>query len=374
MDLFKVYSIMNIEPVSGKGCYVYDKAGNEYLDLYGGHAVISIGHSHPHYIRRITEQLQKIGFYSNLVQIPQQQQLAQLLGQSSGYEDYRLFLCNSGGEANENALKLASFHNGRRKILSFGKAFHGRTHGAVVVTDNPNICAPINNGDHVVFVGLNDIEAVQSVLEKGDVSAVIIEGIQGLAGIYCPDDAFLQALRTICDQTGTVLIIDEVQSGYGRSGKFFAHQYAGVRPDIITTAKGMGNGFPVASVLISPKFEARSGMLGTTFGGNHLACAASIAVLEVMEQEKLIENTLEIGNYLMQQLKTIPQIKEVRGRGLMIGLDFGAPVAPLRTKLLEKHKIFTGAASDKNVLRLLPALCLKKEHADIFLNRLKESL
>jgi acetylornithine aminotransferase len=374
MDLFEVYSIMDIEPVSGQGCYVYDKAGNEYLDLYGGHAVISIGHSHPTYIRRITEQLQRLGFYSNSVQIPLQQELAQRLGQLSGYDDYHLFLCNSGAEANENAIKLASFHNGRRKILSFARSFHGRTHSAVVVTDNPNICAPVNNRDHVVFADLNDIKAVQSILEKGDISSVIVEGIQGLAGIYCPDAEFLQALRNICTQTGTVLILDEVQSGYGRSGKFFAHQYAGIRPDIITTAKGMGNGFPVAGVLIHPQFKARTGLLGTTFGGNHLACAASLAVLEVMEQEKLIDNALATGNYLMEQLRLIPQIKEVRGRGLMIGLDFGEPVAPLRSKLIREHRIFTGAASDKNVIRLLPALSLTKQQADVFLETMAGQL
>ncbi|MDR0814897.1 MAG: aspartate aminotransferase family protein [Bacteroidales bacterium] len=374
MDLFNVYSIMDIEPVRGQGCYVYDKAGNEYLDLYGGHAVISIGHSHPTYVRRITEQLQRLGFYSNSVQIPLQQELAQRLGKLSGYEDYHLFLCNTGAEANENAIKLASFHNGRRKVLSFSRSFHGRTHSAVAVTDNPNICAPVNNRDHVTFVGLNDIEAVQSILEKRDISSVIIEGIQGLAGIYCPAPEFLQALRNICTQTGTVLILDEVQSGYGRSGKFFAHQYADIRPDIITTAKGMGNGFPVAGVLIHPQFEARPGLLGTTFGGNHLACTASIAVLEVMEQEKLIENALATGDYLMEQLKSIPQIKEVRGRGLMIGLDFGEPVAPLRSKLIREHRVFTGASSDKNVMRLLPALSLQKAQADAFLDKLRKAV
>ena len=374
MDLFDVYSIMDIEPVRGQGCCVYDKAGNEYLDLYGGHAVISIGHSHPTYIKRITEQLQRLAFYSNSVQIPLQNELAERLGRLSGYDDYHLFLCNSGAEANENAIKLASFHNGRRKVLSFARSFHGRTHSAVTVTDNPGICAPVNNRDHVVFARLNDIEAVQSALEKGDISSVIIEGIQGLAGIYCPDPEFLQALQNLCDRTGTALILDEVQSGCGRSGKFFAHQYAGIRPDIITTAKGMGNGFPVAGVLISPRFEAHPGMLGTTLGGNHLACAASIAVLEVMEQEHLIENALATGNYLMAQLKSIPQIKEVRGRGLMIGLDFGTPAAPLRSKLIEKYRVFTGASSDKNVMRLLPALSLTKAQADAFLTALAEAM
>ncbi|MDR1865945.1 MAG: aminotransferase class III-fold pyridoxal phosphate-dependent enzyme [Bacteroidales bacterium] len=371
MDLFDVYPLINIEPVRGKGCYVYDRDGNEYLDLYGGHAVISIGHSHPAYIRRIGEQLQQLAFYSNSVIISLQKELASLLGRLSGYEDYRLFLCNSGAEANENAIKLASFHNGRKRIVSFGAAFHGRMHGTLAVTDNPNICAPVNTRDHVTYVPLNDIAAVENVLRQGDVCAVIVEGIQGVAGIRCPDVAFLQALRTACDRYGAVLILDEIQSGYGRTGKFFAHQYAGIRPDLITTAKGMGNGFPVAGLLIHPKFEARHGMLGTTFGGNHLACAASLAVLEVMEEERLTENALNTGNYLMEQLKGMPQIKEVRGRGLMIGINFGEPVAPVRTRLIQEHRIFTGASSDKHVLRLLPALTLKKEHADVFLKSLK---
>ena len=371
MNLFDVYPLINVEPVRGEGCYMYDRDGNMYLDLYGGHAVISIGHSHPLYVRRITEQLQEIAFYSNYVKIPLQQQLADMLGRASGCDDYRLFLCNSGAEANENAIKLASFHNKRKKVLSFGKAFHGRTHGAAVVTDNPNICAPVNNREHVVYVPLNDIDAMNVALSKGDICAVIIEGIQGLAGINCPDIEFLKALRTACDKYETELILDEVQSGYGRTGKFFAFQYADIRPDIITTAKGMGNGFPVAGVLIHPKYEAKYGMLGTTFGGGYLACAASIAVLEVMEQENLIENALKTGNYLIEQLKTIPQIKEVRGRGLMIGMEFAEPIAPLRNKLINEHKIFTGASSDKNVLRLLPPLTLKPEQADIFINSLK---
>ena len=374
MNLFDVYPIIDIEPVRGEGCYVYDRNGNQYLDLYGGHAVISIGHSHPHYVRQITEQLQKIAFYSNSVVIPQQQQLADILGSISGCDDYRLFLCNSGTEANENAIKLASFRNGRKKVLSFGKAFHGRTHGAAVVTDNPSICAPVNNRDHVVYVPLNDIDAVTAALAKGDVCAVIIEGIQGLAGINCPDTDFLKALRVVCDQYDTELILDEIQSGYGRTGRFFAFQYAGIRPDIITTAKGMGNGFPVAGVLIHPKYEARYGMLGTTFGGGYMACVASVAVLEVMAQEALIENALKTGNYLMEQLKTIPQIKEVRGRGLMIGMEFSEPIATLRNKLIHEHRIFTGASSDKNVLRLLPPLTLKPEQADVFVGCLKKVL
>ena len=372
MNLFDVYPIIDVEPVKGEGCYMYDKDGNQYLDLYGGHAVISIGHSHPLYVQRITEQLRKIGFYSNYVVIPEQQQLAGMLGRVSGCGQYSLFLCNSGAEANENAIKLASFRNGRRKVLSFGKAFHGRTHGAAAVTDNPGICAPVNSRDHVVYVPLNDINAVKEAFDKGDICAVIIEGIQGLAGINCPDTEFLKALRTVCDQYDTELILDEVQSGYGRTGKFFAFQYADIRPDIITTAKGMGNGFPVAGVLIHPKYEARHGMLGTTFGGGYLACAASIAVLEVMEQEALIGNALKTGNYLIEQLKTIPQIKEVRGRGLMIGMEFVYPIAPLRNRLIQEHRIFTGASSDKNVLRLLPPLTLNQEQADIFVNCLKK--
>jgi len=374
VNLFDVYPIIDVEPVAGEGCYVYDRNGVQYLDLYGGHAVISIGHSHPLYIRRVTEQLQKIGFYSNYVLIPQQQQLADLFGRVSGCDDYSLFLCNSGAEANENAIKLASFRNGRRKVLSFGKAFHGRTHGAATVTDNPSICAPVNNREHVVYVPSNDIDAVKATLAKGDICAVIIEGIQGLAGINCPDIDFLKALRFACDQYDTDLILDEVQSGYGRTGKFFAFQYADIRPDLITTAKGMGNGFPVAATLIHPKYEAKHSMLGTTFGGGYLACAASIAVLEVMEQETLIENALTTGNYLIEQLKSIPQIKEVRGRGLMIGIEFPEPIARLRDKLVHEHRIFTGASSDKHVLRLLPPLNLKPEQADVFVKCLKLTL
>ena len=374
MNLFDVYPLIDIVPERGEGCYMYDKEGNRYLDLYGGHAVISIGHSHPLYLRRITEQLSNIGFYSNYVVIPQQQHLADMLGRVSGCDDYSLFLCNSGAEANENAIKLASFRNGRKKILSFGKAFHGRTHGAAAVTDNPTICAPVNSRDHVVYVPLNDMDAVTAALAKGDVAAVIVEGIQGLAGIHCPDVDFLKALRAACDRYDTELILDEVQSGYGRTGKFFAFQYADIRPDIITTAKGMGNGFPVAGVLIHPKYEAKHGMLGTTFGGGYLACAASIAVLEVMEQEALVENTLTTGNYLIEQLKKLPQIKEVRGRGLMIGMEFAEPIAPLRNKLIREHRIFTGASSDKNVLRLLPPLSLTLEQADVFLGCLKNCL
>ena len=336
--------------------------------------MISIGHSHPLYVRRIAEQLQDIAFYSNSVVIPQQKQLADKLGHASGCDEYSLFLCNSGAEANENAIKLASFRNGRKKVVSFGRSFHGRTHGAAAVTDNPSICAPINTRDHVVYVPLNNIDAVDDALAEGDVCAVIIEGIQGLAGIYRPDVEFLKALRTICDKYDTDLILDEVQSGYGRTGKFFAFQYADISPDLITTAKGMGNGFPVAGVLIHPKYKAKYGMLGTTFGGGYLACAASIAVLEVMEQESLVENAMKTGNYLIDQLKTIPQVEEVRGRGLMIGMEFAEPIAPLRDRLIREHRIFTGSSSDKNVLRLLPPLTLKTEQADYFLDCLKRCL
>ena len=374
MNLFDVYPIFDIEPVRGEGCYVYDRNDNQYLDLYGGHAVISIGHSHPVYVRRITEQLQKIGFYSNRVVIPQQQQLAGLLGRISGCDDYSLFLCNSGAEANENAIKLASFRNGRKKVLSFGKAFHGRTHGAAAVTDSTTICAPVNNRDHVIYVPLNDIDAVTAALAKGDICAVIIEGIQGLAGINCPDIEFLKALRIVCDRYDTDLILDEVQSGYGRTGKFFAFQYADIHPDVITTAKGMGNGFPVAGVLIHPKYKARYGMLGTTFGGGYLACAASTAVLEVMEQESLVENALKTGNYLIEKLKEVPQIKEVRGRGLMIGMEFAEPIAPLHERLIRNYRIFTGDSSNKHVLRLLPPLSLSIEQAGIFIKILKEAV
>lgn len=374
MNLFDVYPIIDIEPVRGEGCYVYDKNGNQYLDLYGGHAVISIGHSHPTYMRFIREQLQKIAFYSNSVVIPQQKQLAETLGRMSGYDDYNLFLCNSGAEANENAIKLASFRNGRKKIVSFGKAFHGRTHGTLAITDNVNISAPVNNRDHVVYVPLNDIDSVETALAKGDICAVIIEGIQGLAGINCPDTEFLKALRKACDRYETELILDEIQSGYGRTGEFFAHQYAGIRPDIITTAKGMGNGFPVAGVLIHPKFAAKYGLLGTTFGGGYLACAASLAVLEVMDREGLTENALRTGNYMIEQLKAIPQIKEIRGRGLMLGMEFAEPVDRLRNKLVHEYRIFTGASSNKNVLRLLPPLALKPEQADVFVQSLKKCL
>lgn len=368
MKPFDVYPLFDIEITSGIGCYTYDSAGTEYLDLYGGHAVISIGHSHPHYLKMMNEQMQKLVFYSNSIQNPLLKELAEKLGKLSGYDDYDLFLVNSGAEANENALKLASFHNGRKKVVAFSKAFHGRTSASVRVTDNPKIVAPVNEGLEVEFIPFNDIEKVKNALEKRDVCAVIIEGIQGVGGIQIPDDGFLKELREICTETGTVLILDEIQSGYGRSGKFFAHQHAGIKPDIITTAKGMGNGFPIGGVLISPMFQAVHGMLGTTFGGSHLACVAGIAVLDVMKEENLIENAKNLGDYLMVKLKQIPGIKDVRGRGLMIGIEMDYPVKDLRRKLLFEQKVFTGA-SGTNIIRLLPPLSLTKKEADLFLER-----
>ncbi|GAT62652.1 aspartate aminotransferase family protein [Paludibacter jiangxiensis] len=373
MKPFDVYPLFDIEIVKGEGCYTYDAQGNKYLDLYGGHAVISIGHTHPHYVKRVTDQLNKLGFYSNSVQNSLQVHLAEKLGKASGYEDYDLFMINTGAEANENALKLASFYNGKKRIVSFGKSFHGRTSAAVRVTDNPKIVAPVNSGMEVTFLPLDDIDAVKAELAKGDVSSVIIEGIQGVGGIRIPDDNFLKQLRQVCDGTDTVLILDEIQSGYGRSGKFFAHQYAGIRPDMITVAKGIGNGFPIGAVLIAPKFKAVHGQLGTTFGGNHLACAAALAVLEVMGVEKLVENAAEVGDFLMVELKKISGIKEVRGRGLMIGIEFEESAAAIRRKLLFEEKVFTGA-SGTNVIRLLPPLCLTKNEAEIFLERFKKVL
>lgn len=371
MNLFNVYPLFDIEISKGIGCRTYDNQGIEYLDLYGGHAVISIGHSHPYYVQKLTQQLEKLVFYSNSVINKLQVELAEKLGKISGYEDYSLFLVNSGAEANENALKLASFHTGRRKVISFNKSFHGRTSAAVRVTDNPKIVAPINEGFDVEFIELNDIDSVRKSLKKGDVCAVIIEGIQGVGGIRLPEVEFLQALSKECTANGTVLILDEVQSGYGRSGKFFAHQYADIRPDLISVAKGMGNGFPIGGVLISPKFEASHGLLGTTFGGSHLACTAAIAVLDIIKVERLIENTEKIGNYLIEELKKIPQIKEVRGLGLMIGIEFNEPVKEIRRQLLFDEKIFTGV-SGTNIIRLLPPLCLAKTDADLFLKSFKK--
>lgn len=373
MKLFDVYPIWDIEPVEARGCKVYDKNGTEYLDLYGGHAVISVGHSHPYYVRKVTEQLNKMAFYSNSVVNTLQVEVAEKLGKLSGYEDYFLFLINSGAEANENAMKLASFHNGRKKVASFKNAFHGRTAAAVNVTDIPKYQAPINQDMDVVFLPFNDIDAARELLGKKDVSSIIVEGIQGVGGIQVPDSTFLQELSKLCKETGTILILDEIQSGYGRSGKFFAHQYAGIRPDMITIAKGMGNGFPISGVMISPEFKAVHGQLGTTFGGNHLACAAAIAVLDIMKDENLMDNVNRVGNYLMEEMKKIPQIKEVRGTGLMIGLEFEEPIKEMRTKLLFEQKVFTGATGT-NVFRLLPPLCLSMEEAQEFVARFKKVL
>jgi acetylornithine aminotransferase len=373
MELFNVYPLFDIEPVKGEGSFVIDKNGQRYLDLYGGHAVISIGHSHPHYVANISAQVEKLGFYSNSIQNPMQKELARKLGELSGFPDYSLFLCNSGAEANENALKLASFKTGKTKVISFKNSFHGRTSAAVVVTDNPTIKAPINFREDVVFLELNDLYAVENELAKNDVAAVIIEGIQGIGGIHVPEPQFLQGLRELCTKYEAVYIIDEIQSGYGRSGKFFAFQYADVKPDLITVAKGMGNGFPIGGVIISPDFEAKSGMLGTTFGGNYLACAAGIAVLDVIKSQKLIHNAEEVGNYLLTELSKFDQIKQVRGLGLMIGIEFENDINDLRKKLLFEKKIFTGVSGSK-IIRLLPPLSLKKENALFFLEKLKESL
>lgn len=373
MNLFDVYPLFDVNIVKGKGCHVWDDKGNEYLDLYGGHAVISIGHAHPHYVEAISKQVATLGFYSNSVINKLQQEVADRLGVMSGYDDYQLFLINSGAEANENALKLASFYNGRTRVISFSKAFHGRTSLAVEVTNNPKIIAPINDNGHVTYIPLNDIEATKAELEKGDVCAVIIEGIQGVGGIQLPTTEFMKELRNACDKHNTVLILDEIQSGYGRSGKFFAHQYNDIKPDMITVAKGIGNGFPMAGVLISPKFEAVYGQLGTTFGGNHLACAAAIAVLDVMKEENLIQNAAQVGEFLINELKKFKGIKEVRGRGLMIGLEFEEPIKELRKKLLFEQKVFTGV-SGTNIIRLLPPLCLKQAEAEDFLTRLSNIL
>lgn len=373
MKLYDVYPLFDIEIEKGEGCYTYDTEGTKYLDLYGGHAVISVGHSHPHYLKALNEQASKLVFYSNSVINSLQQTLADKLGKISGYDDYQLFLINSGAEANENALKLASFYNGKTRVIAFDKAFHGRTSLAVEATDNPKIIAPINANGHITFLPLNDIEAVKVELAKGDVSAVIVEGIQGVGGIRIPETDFMQSLREECDKHDVVLIADEIQSGYGRSGKFFAHQYTGVRPDIITVAKGIANGFPMGGVLISPKFTPVYGQLGTTFGGSHLACAAAIAVLDIFEQENLVENARKVGEYLMAELKQIPGIKEVRGRGLMIGMEFDYPVKELRTRLIKEEKVFTGATGT-HMIRLLPPLVLTMDQARDFIGRLKNAL
>ena len=373
MKLYDVYPLLDINIVKGQNCYVWDEEGTKYLDLYGGHAVISIGHSHPHYVEAITDQVHRLGFYSNSVINKIQVELAERLGVASGYADYSLFLINSGAEANENALKLASFYNGKKRVLTFQKSFHGRTSLAVEATDNPAIIAPINDNQLVTHLPFNDIKAFANEIAKGDVTAVIIEPVQGVGGIQVVTDDFLQELRALCTKEDVILIMDEIQCGYGRTGKFFAHQHAGIKADIITVAKGIGNGFPMAGVLIAPFFEAKYGQLGTTFGGNHLACRAALAVLDVFEEQNLVANAEGVGNYLMTELREIPEIKEVRGRGLMIGLEFDFPIKELRGKLIYEYKIFTGV-SGSNVLRLLPPLTLTKAEADLFIEKLKQAL
>lgn len=375
MKLFDVYPLFDIAIERGKGCKVWDDKGQEYLDLYGGHAVISIGHCHPHYIDMMASQLNKLGFYSNSVINPLQQQLAQRLGKACGYEDYQFFLINSGAEANENALKLASFYNGRTRVLSAEKAFHGRTSLAVEVTNNPKIIAPINANGHVTYLPLNDLDAWRQEIEKGDVCACIIECIQGVGGIRIVSKEFMQELRQLCDQYNTVLICDEIQCGYGRSGRFFAHQHFGIKPDVITVAKGIGNGFPMGGVLISPKFTPVYGQLGTTFGGNHLACTAALAVLDVMESENLVENARIVGEYLMERLKAerLPHIVDVRGLGLMIGIELDIPYKDVRNRLVHEQHCFTGCAGT-NILRLLPPLCLTKADVDDFIRRFQNVL
>jgi acetylornithine/N-succinyldiaminopimelate aminotransferase len=374
MSLFNVYPIYNITPVKALGAKVWDDKGQEYLDFYGGHGVISAGHSHPDYVKAITEQVGKIGFYSNSIQNPVQEALAVKLTQLSGYPDYTLFLCNSGAESNENALKLASFHNGKKKIIAFKKAFHGRTSAAVAATDNPSIVAPLNAGHEVVFLPLNDVDALHAEIAKGDVTTVIIEGIQGVGGLDQGTTQFFQAVAKACEANDVVLILDEIQSGYGRSGKFFAHQHHGIKPDVITLAKGMGNGFPIGGILISPKFEAKFGLLGTTFGGNHLASAAALSVLEIIENENLIENVNVISEYFKAQALQIPEVKNIKGRGLMLGLEFDYDVTELRKKLIYEEHIFTGNASQKNLLRILPPLSITKEDVDVFFAGLKRAL
>jgi len=367
--LFDVYPLFDIEPVRGEGCYVYDAEGVRYLDFYGGHAVISVGHSHPYYVSKISEQLQKISFYSNSVQNSLQVELAHKLTELSGCQDYRLFLCNSGAEANENALKLASFVTGKTKIISFKKGFHGRTSAAVNVTDSNKIKAPINTTFPAEIHEWNNIDTVAASLAQDDVCAVIIEGIQGIGGIHVPEKAFLEQVEKLCTQHGAILILDEVQSGYGRSGHFFGFQHADIEADIISMAKGMANGFPIGGILIHEKHEAKYGMLGSTFGGNHLACAAGIAVLDILKNENLMEYSAKLGAYFIEKLKAIPQIKEVRGRGLMIGIDMGEPIKSLREKLLYRDKIFTGSSSDPNTIRLLPPLNITKNEVDYFIEK-----
>lgn len=375
MKTFDVYPLYPINITHGKGAYVFDKKNTSYLDFYGGHAVISVGHSHPHYVQKLKDQLDKIGFYSNSVENDLQVQLAGLLGKACEYDDYQLFLINSGAEANENALKLASFHTGRSKIISFKKGFHGRTSAAVNITDNPSLIAPINKGFPVTILQLDDLDALEAELKREDVAAIVIEGIQGIAGIYEPTSGFLLKIQEMARRYGTILILDEIQSGYGRSGNFFAHQRIdGLKPDLITVAKGMGNGFPIGGVLIAPHFEAKHGLLGTTFGGNHLACAAGIAVLEIMEEENLVANALSLGAYLIDNLKRIPGIKEVRGSGLMVGIEMPDNIKALRSKLLFEHQLFTGSASNPNTIRLLPPLNVHQREVDLCLERLESAI
>ena len=375
MNLFDVYPINEITIVKAKGSYVWDDKGEQYLDLYGGHAVISIGHTHPHWVKRIEEQLEKIAFYSNSIRIPLQQQLAEKLGKLSGKTDYQLFLCNSGAEANENALKLASFHTGRKKMIAFSKSFHGRTSLAVAVTDNKNYVAPVNETDNVIFLPFNDADALETCFEANgkEIAAVIIEGIQGVGGINVADDSFLRKIRSLCDEYGAVYIADSVQCGYGRSGKFFSHDFAGVNADIYSMAKGMGNGFPVAGIIVAPHIKPKHFQLGTTFGGNHLACAAALAVLEIIEEEKLMGNAVMVGKYLKDELENIPELENVRGRGLMIGFDVPVELKDLKKNLLWNQKVFTGEAKP-NVIRLLPSLALKKRDAEDFIESLKEEI
>lgn len=374
MELFDVYPLYDVTPIKGDGVYVYDDQNQKYLDLYGGHAVISVGHSHPKYVKSITEQVKKLGFYSNAVQNPLQKQLAKKLGNLSGCGNYKLFLCNSGAEANENALKLASFHSGKSRVIAFDNAFHGRTSAAVATTDNKNINAPINNQHHVTFLPLNQLHYLNYELATGDVCAVIIEPIQGVGGLDEGTTEFFQEVSKLCKEHDALLILDEIQSGYGRSGKFFAYQHHNIEPDIISVAKGMANGFPIGGILIHPKFEAKYGMLGTTFGGNHLACAAAISVLDIIEEEKLIDNVNEIGAYLIEKAKNIPQVKNIKGKGLMIGLEFDFEIGELRKKLIYEKHIFTGGSVNKKLLRILPPLTITKKEIDIFINALKEVL
>lgn len=376
MNLFPVYPLFNINPVKAEGSFLWDDKGEKYLDFYGGHAVISIGHNHPHYQSKLKEQLEKISFYSNSVQNNLQTELAEKLGEISGYENYSLFLCNSGAEANENALKLASFHNGKKKVIYFSGSFHGRTSAAVSVTDNPKIVAPVNFSDHFIKCEWNNVNQLKQLFtdHKDEISSVIIEGIQGVGGIILPSEEMIQTLKNLCTENEVILIMDEVQSGYGRSGNFFAHQEFDIQPDLITVAKGMGNGFPIGGVLISPKFKASNGLLGTTFGGNHLACAAGIAVLEVIKNENLIENSEKMGAYIESKIKDFNHIKSIRRRGLMIGIELDQPCAEIRSKLLTKHHVFTGNSNDANVLRILPALKITEKEADIFIDALKSVL